>query len=188
MRVAIAFCLAMAGGAAAAQDAYVLDSTHTTPMFEIGHLGGMSKQRGFFNDVAGRITLDRAARTGSIEVVIGTGSLFTSSRLLTEVLKRDDYFNVSQYPAMRYTAREFVFEGDVPVAANGQLTLLGVTKPVLLKIADFKCGTHPYTRRAMCGAEATATIRRSEFGMTAGIPNAAGDEVRIVIPVEAQLE
>jgi len=188
MRAVIALCLALAGGAAAAQDAYVIDGTHTTPMFEIAHLGGMSKQRGFFNDVAGRITLDRAARTGSVEVVIGTGSLVTSSRLLTDVLKRDDYFNVSQFPAMRYSASELVFEGDVPVAANGQLTLLGVTKPVPLKIADFKCRTHPYTRRPMCGAEATATIRRSEFGMTAGIPSAAGDEVRIVIPVEAQLE
>jgi polyisoprenoid-binding protein YceI len=188
MKVAIACWLALLCGLAFAEDAYVLDSTHTTPMFEIGHLGGMSRQRGFFNDVAGRITLDRAARSGSIEVVIGTGSLITSSRLLTDVLKRDDYFNVSRFPAMRYTSRELVFDGDVPVAANGELTLLGVTKPVTLRITDFKCATHPYTRRAMCGAEATATIRRSEFGMTAGIPSAAGDEVRIVIPVEAQRE
>ena len=178
----------LACGLASAQDTYVIDGTHTTPMFEVGHLGGMSKQRGFFNDILGKITLDRAARTGSIDVTIGVGSLITASRLMTEVLKRDDYFNANQFPAMRYVANELVFEGDVPVAANGQLTLLGVTKPVTLRISDFRCGTHPYTRRAMCGAEATATIRRSEFGMTAGLPTAAGDEVRIVIPVEASRE
>ena len=91
-------------------------------------------------------------------------------------------------PAMRYAATEVSFDGDVPVAANGQLTLRGVTKPVTLAIADFRCGTHLVYRRAMCSAEATATIRRSEFGMTSGLPNVAGDDVRIVIPVEATIE
>jgi polyisoprenoid-binding protein YceI len=89
---------------------------------------------------------------------------------------------------MTYSARDLVFDGEIPVGANGELTLLGVTRPVVLKIADFKCGTHPYTRRAMCGANASATIKRSEFGMNSGIPVAASDEVRIVIPVEAQKE
>ena len=111
--------------------------------------------------------------------------MYTASRILTDVLKRGDYFDVERYPAMRYTSRNLVFEGDVPVAANGELTLLGVTKPVPLRIAAFRCGTHPLLRRAMCAAEVTATIRRSDFGMTGGLPNAAGDEVRIVIPVEA---
>ena len=57
--------------------------------------------------------------------------------------------------------------------------------PVALAITDFRCGTHLLLRRAMCAAEARATIRRSQFGMTGGLPNVAGDEVRIVIPVEA---
>lgn len=172
---------------ASAQDVYSLDGTHTTPMYEIRHMG-MSMQRGWFTDVQGRVTLDRAAKKGSIEVVIGTASVTTSSRILNDVLKRSDYFNVEQHPVMRYSSSDVVFGGDVPVSANGQLTLLGVTKPVALAITDFHCGTHLLLRRAMCAAEVRATIRRSDFGMTGGLPNVAGDEVRIVIPVEAVSE
>jgi polyisoprenoid-binding protein YceI len=175
-----------ASGIAAAQT-YVIDGAHTTPLFEVRHMN-MSKQRGFFTETTGTIKLDRAAKTGSIDVVISTGSVVTGSRILTDVLKRRDWFNAEQFPAMRYSATELTFDGDVPVAANGQLTLLGVTKPVTLAIADFRCGTHLVYRRAMCSAEASATIRRSEFGMTSGLPNVAADEVRIVIPVEATIE
>jgi polyisoprenoid-binding protein YceI len=179
-----ALALGTAAPALAEEDAFEIDSSHTTPMFEIGHLG-MSQQRGLFTDASGRITLDRAARRGSIDVVISTGSVVTASRALSNILKREDYFNADKFPAMTFRSRDLVFDGDVPVGANGQLTLLGVTRPVALKIAGFKCATHPYFRRTMCGAEVTATIKRSEFGMTAGLPVDVGDEVRIVIPVEA---
>lgn len=185
MRHLLAAVVALAAiGTAAAQDTYVIDGTHTTPMYEIRHMG-MSLQRGFFTETMGTVTLDRTARTGKIDVVISTGSVITSSRILNDVLKRGDWFNSEQHPAMRYVAKDLVFEGDVPVAANGELTLRGVTRPVALRISGFHCGIHSLLRRAMCAAEATATIRRSEFGMTAGIPAVAGDEVRIVIPVEA---
>lgn len=184
----LAACFLAVALPAAAQDVYVVDTTHTTPMFEIAHLGGMSRQRGFFTNTTGKITLDRAAKTGAIDVEIGTGSVVTGSRVLTDVLKRDDFLASDRHPTMRFASRDVVFDGDVPVAARGELTLLGVTRPVTLAIADFRCGTQPFTRRPMCGAEATATIRRSDFGMTYGIPNVAGDEVRIVIPVEAVRE
>ncbi len=182
--VALALVLALARAVEAAEESYTLDGSHSAPMFEISHMG-MSLQRGFFTDVQGTIRIDRAARTGSIEVVVDTASVTTSSRLLTGILKRADYFDVEKYPAMRYSSREIVFEGDVPVAAKGSLTLLGVTRPVPLSISSFRCGTHPLLRRAMCAAEVTASIRRSDFGMTGGLPDAAGDEVRIVVPVEA---
>ena len=171
----------------AAQETWVIDGTHTTPMFEVAHLG-MSQQRGFFTNTSGKVTLDRAARHGSIDIVIGTGSVVTASKLLTDVLKREDYLNAENFPVMTFRSSDLVFDGDVPVGANGELTLLGVTRPVALKITGFRCGTHPYFRRAMCGAEVTTTISRSQFGMTSGIPVAAGDEVRIVIPVEAMRE
>jgi polyisoprenoid-binding protein YceI len=179
--------LVLAASTVAAAETYVIDGTHTTPMFEIRHMN-MSKQRGFFTETMGIIKLDRASKTGSIDVVVSTGSVVTSSRILTDVLKRREWFNTEQFPAMRYAASEITFDGDVPVAASGQLTLLGQTRPVTLAIADFRCGTHLVYKRAMCSAEATATIRRSEFGMTSGLPSVAGDEVRIVIPVEATVE
>ena len=184
MKLVCIALLLLACAAASAQDIYSIDGTHTTPMYEIRHMG-MSMQRGWFTDVQGRVTLDRAAKKGTIDVVIGTASVMTSSRILNDVLKRGDYFNVEQHPAMRYTSSDVVFDGDVPVSANGQFTLLGVTKPVTLAITDFHCGRHLLLRRPMCAAEARVTIRRSEFGMTGGLPNVAADEVRIVIPVEA---
>jgi polyisoprenoid-binding protein YceI len=183
----LAALLLLGASTLAVAETYVIDGAHTTPMFEVRHMN-MSRQRGFFTDTMGTIVLDRVARTGSIEVVVSTGSVVTSSRVLTDVLKRRDWLNVEQFPAMRYVATDLAFDGDVPVAANGQLTLLGVTKPVTLAISDFHCGTHLVYRRAMCSAEVTATIRRSDFGMTSGLPNVAGDEVRLVIPVEATIE
>jgi polyisoprenoid-binding protein YceI len=179
--------LLLVSSAAAAAETYVIDPQHTLPTFEIVHMG-LSMQRGFFTNTAGKITLDRQAKKGTIDVEIGTGSLITASRVLTDVLKRDDYFNADQFPVMKYTARELVFEGDVPVAAKGELTLLGVTRPVTLAISSFRCGRQFITRRPVCGAEVTGAIKRSEFGMTTGIPAVAGDEVGLVIPVEAVLE
>lgn len=167
-----------------AQETYAIDGSHTVPMFEVRH-EGMSLQRGFFTNTQGKITLDRATRTGSIDVEIGTGSVLTASKLLNDVLKGVGYFRADDFPTMRYVSRDVQFEGDAPVAANGQLTLLGVTRPVTLEISDFRCGSQFLTRRPMCAAEATATILRSEFGMQGGLPNAVADEVRIVIPVEA---
>jgi len=61
----------------------------------------------------------------------------------------------------------------------------GVTKPVALTVTGFKCGQQTFNKKPMCAAEATTTIKRSEWGMKAGIPNASSDEVRIVIPIEA---
>ena len=172
--------------ALAAQETYVIDPAHTIPMFEVTHLG-MSQQRGFFTNASGKVELDRAARSGSIQIVIGTGSVMTASRVMTDVLKRD-YFNAEQFPVMTFKSRDLVFDGELPVGANGELTLLGVTRPVALKITRFRCGTHPIFRRAICGAEAGTMIRRSEFGMTTGLPDAVGDEVKIIIPVEAMRE
>lgn len=183
--ICIAACVAPV--AVAAPQTYTIDPAHTTPLFEVRHMG-MSLQRGFFTNTTGTIVLDRAARKGAIDVVIGTGSVVTGSRVLTDVLKREDFFNAEKYPVMRFASRDLVFDGDVPVAANGELTLLDVTRPVALTITGFTCGAQLYTRRPMCGAEATATIRRAEFGMNYGIPRVAGDEVRIVIPVEAMLQ
>jgi polyisoprenoid-binding protein YceI len=186
-RAAACVAVAAASVAVAAPQTYVVDPTHTTPLFEVRHMG-MSLQRGFFTNTTGTIVLDRAERKGAIDVTIGTGSVVTGSSVMTDVLKREDFFNAEKFPAMRFVSRDVVFEGDVPVAANGQLTLLDVARPVVLAITGFTCGAQLYTRRPMCAAEATATIRRSEFGMTYGIPRVAGDEVRIVIPVEAMLE
>ena len=168
---------------AVAAETYTIDPRHTLPVFEISHLG-FSTQRGRFNKATGKVVLDRAARTGSVQVDIDTASLDMGLEDWDKHMKSDEFFNVEKYPAMTYVADRLVFEGDRPVAAEGWLTLLGVTRPVRLAIANFNCGIHPLNRKALCGADISTSIRRSEFGMTKFVP-AVGDEVRILIPVEA---
>jgi polyisoprenoid-binding protein YceI len=99
-------------------------------------------------------------------------------------MKGQDFFRVVAFPTMRFTSDKITFDGDKPVAAEGELTLLGTTRPVTLTIGSFNCGTHPMTRKPMCGAEVSTAIKRSDFGMTKFI-GAVSDEVKIYSPVEA---
>jgi len=172
-----------AAPAFAAPESYSIDPKHTLPSFEINHLG-FSTQRGRFNTTSGKITLDREAKRGSVLVNIETASVDTGVAKLEEHLRAEDFFNVAQYPTMTFKSNNLKFNGEVPVAAEGELTLLGVTKPVTLAITAFKCAPHPIAKKEACGADATTTIKRSDFGMKYALP-AVGDEVKLVINVEA---
>jgi polyisoprenoid-binding protein YceI len=172
----------------AAEENYVIEPVHSQPMFEVQHMGGFSNQYGSFAKVSGKIMLDRAARTGSIEVAIDTTSVRSFNDRLDGVLKGEDYFNVAKYPTMVFKSSNLIFDGDRLVAAEGELTMLDVTKPVSLKVVNFMCGDNPFNKKPMCGAEATATIMRSEWGMKTGIPKSSSDQVRLTLPVEAYRE
>lgn len=166
-----------------AAESYTIDSRHTYPVFEINHLG-FSTQRGRFNKTAGRIVLDAAARTGSIEVEVDAASIDMGLDKWDEHLRSDEFFDVAKHPTIRFRSDTIAFDGDKAVSAQGELTLLGVTRPVKLAVSGFRCGPHPVNKRTLCGADVSTTIRRSEFGMTKYVP-AVGDEVRILVPVEA---
>jgi polyisoprenoid-binding protein YceI len=174
---------AFATPALAAPENYTIDPKHTLPSFEINHLG-FSTQRGRFNSTSGKITLDREAKRGTVLVTIDTASVDTGVAKLEEHLRAEDFFNVAQYPTMTFKSNNMKFNGDVPVAAEGELTMLGVTKPVTLTLTSFKCGPNPVAKKDACGADATATVKRSDFGMKYGLP-AVGDEVKLMINVEA---
>lgn len=166
-----------------AADSYTIDPTHTWPMFGVNHLG-FSTQRGRFNKSSGKVTLDVAAKKGSIELVVETASIDMGFDKWNEHMKGQDFFRVVAFPTMRFVSDKITFDGDKPVAAEGELTLLGTTRPVTLMISGFNCGTHPMTRKPMCGADIATTIKRSEFGMTKFL-GAVSDEVNIYSPVEA---
>ncbi|MGB2681449.1 MAG: YceI family protein [Candidatus Competibacter sp.] len=172
--------------AQAAPEHYVLDNSHTYPYFEVTHLG-WSTTRGLFHKTSGKAVLDFAAKTGSVEVVIDAASLDTAFAKRDEHLRGEDFFDVAKYPTITYKADRIKFEGDKPIKAEGQLTLHGVTNPVTLTFTRFKCGEHPIAKKPYCGADATATIKRSDFGMAA-FPNAVSDEVKLSIAVEAARE
>jgi polyisoprenoid-binding protein YceI len=176
-----ALAAALATGAQA--DTYKIDPSHTLPMFEVNHLG-FSLQRGRFDKASGKITLDMAAQKGSVDVSIDTDSVDTGWPKRDKHLKSPDFFDVEHYPTMTYTSGKLEFRQGVPVAAEGTLTLRGVSKPVRLEITRFRCGLNPMVKKQECGAEVSAEIKRSDFGMTAYLP-AVGDEIHIMIPVEA---
>jgi polyisoprenoid-binding protein YceI len=100
-------------------------------------------------------------------------------------MKGEQYFNVEKYPTMSFKSTNLQFDGDKLVGAEGELTMIGVTKPVTLKVANFTCGENPFNKKPMCAGEASAQIKRSEWGMKAGIPKSSSDDVRIIIPIEA---
>jgi polyisoprenoid-binding protein YceI len=177
--------LAAVCASAHADETYTLDPVHSQPRYEIQHLRGLATQWGSFGKLAGKVTLDRAAKKGTIDVTIDTASIRTHNAQVDTIVKGPSYFNVEKYPAMTFKSTKLDFDGDRVVGAEGELTMIGVTKPVTLKIANFACRENPFSKKPMCGGEASASIKRSEWGMTAGIPNSTGDEVRIVIPIEA---
>jgi polyisoprenoid-binding protein YceI len=179
--------LMVAASAAAAEDIYAIEPVHSQPMFAVQHMG-FSIQRGTFGRATGKVTLDRSAHKGTIDVAIDTTSIKTIDPRLDTEMKGEDFFNVAKYPTMTFRSSNLTFDGDRLVGAEGALTMIGVTRPVALKVANFVCGDHPLNRKAMCGAEVTATIRRSEWGMNYGTPRSIGDEVRITIPIEAYKE
>lgn len=166
-----------------AADSYTIDSRHTFPSFEVSHLG-FSIQRGRFNKTSGKITLDPAAKSGTIDVTIDAASISTGLPDLEEHLRGEDFFDTAKYPTITFTSKKLKFDGDKLVGADGDFTMHGVTKPVSLQLDHFKCGIHPMTKKPNCGANATTAIKRSEFGIVKYVP-AVGDDVKIAIQVEA---
>jgi polyisoprenoid-binding protein YceI len=169
--------------ALAAPESYTIDPRHTLPVFEVNHLG-FSTQRGRFNKASGKIALDTAAKTGSIDVAIETASIDMGLDKWDEHMRSDDFFNAAKFPTMSFKSTRLSFDGDKLVGAEGDFTLLGVTKPVKLGVANFRCGEHPIAKKHTCGADVSTSIKRSEFGMTKYLPG-VGDDIKIVIPVEA---
>lgn len=172
----------LATGSAFAQT-YTIDPSHTYPSFEADHMG-ISFWRGKFNKTSGTVTLDRAAKTGTLDISIDPNSIDFGHDKMNEHAKGEKLFNVAQHPTIMYKGRAIRFEGDTPVAVEGDLTMLGVTKPVPLKIGKFKCIEHPMLKREVCGADASAEFKRSDFGMDYGLPRFS-PEVKLAIQVEA---
>ncbi|MBB3220301.1 YceI family protein [Pseudoduganella umbonata] len=173
--------LAMAGLANATT--YNIDPSHTYPSFEADHKG-LSLWRGKFNNTKGTITMDRAAKTGSLDITIDTTSIDFGHDKMNTHAKAPDIFNVEKFPTATYKGKSFKFNGDQLVGVDGELTLNGVTKPVELKVDRFKCVQDARLKREVCGANATAEFKRTDFGINFGIPNFA-PEVKLAIQVEA---
>src|SRR5438309_5755838 len=182
-RCAVAVFWVALAAPALGQESFRVDRLHTAATFSVSHLG-LSLQRGSFGKTTGTVMLDRAAKTGSIDLAIDAASVTSGSTSRETMLKGEDYFNVAQFPSITFKSTKLKFDGDRVVSADGELTIRGVTKPVTLTVADFKCAVHPATKKPACGAEVTASVKRSEFGMTKNQASTS-DDVTIAIAIEA---
>ena len=184
-----AFALALPFAACAAPENYTLDPTHTFPQFEVEHLG-VSTMRGAFRKSSGKFTLDQSGKTGSVELMVETASIDTGDsergnrpRTRDEHLRTADFFNVAEFPRMTFKSTSVKFSGEQPAEVTGNLTLLGVTRPLTLKIERWTCKDNPMSKKPMCGGNASASMKRSDFGMKYGIP-AIGDELKLFFEFE----
>lgn len=182
IRVLVASLLMAAAGSAAAQT-YQIDPGHTYPSFEAEHLG-ISFWRGKFNKTTGTVTLDRAAKTGTLDIQIDAASIDFGHDKMNEHARGKDMFNVETYPTITYKAKSMKFEGENLVRVDGELTMLGVTKPVPLTLDKFKCIQHPMHKREVCGGNAVAEFNRSDFGLNYAVPRFS-PMVKLAIQVEA---
>jgi polyisoprenoid-binding protein YceI len=166
-------------------DRYKLDPDHTFPSLEFSHMG-VSVWRGKFNRTTGTFEFDRTAREGTVTVAVETASIDFGLESMREFAVQPDWLDVAKHPVMTY-AGQLRFDGDKPVAVDGQLTLRGVTRPLTLTINNFNCIEHPFYKKEVCGADAEGVLNRADFGMTKFAEGEAG-KVRLRIQVEALKE
>ena len=170
----------------AAPETFNIDPTHTAPRFEYSHFG-YSNQQHRFDKTSGRIVLDRAAHTGSVDVTIDAKSVNTGYALFNGHIQGEDYFDTAKYPTITFTSTRVRFDGDKPSAVEGNLPIKGVTKPVTLTISSFHAMPHPMLKKDAIGANAVTMVKRSEFNMGKNAPYVS-DEVTLNIAVEAVKE
>jgi polyisoprenoid-binding protein YceI len=169
VRVLVVLALSAAGAALAAPVTYEIDTKHTSPSFEADHFGGVSVWRGKFTGTTGKVVLDRAAQTGTVDIEIDTSTAQTGVADLDKHLKGDDFFAVDKFPKATYKGKLVKFKDGAPTEVQGDLTIRGVTKPVTLTIRSFKCISHPMKKDTeLCGADAHGTINREDFGVAFG--------------------
>ena len=164
---------------------FVLDPEHTSITFSTHHLG-FADIAGMFLEAEGSFRFDEATRELSeVRIVVPTGSVFTNHARRDQHLRGRDFLNVEEFPEMVFVGRSAEPQGERTGRVTGELTLLGVTRPLTLEVRLNKAGRYPFLdEHYAIGIDASGTIRRSEFGMTYG-EGWVGEDIRLVIGFEA---
>lgn len=171
-------------GVLAAPVTYILDPDHTHPSFEADHFGGLSVWRGKFNTTSGKVVFDKDAKAGTIDVTVDVASIDFGMPKLNEHSRSNEIFDVAKFPTATFTGKFTRFNGSAPAEAQGTFTLHGVSKPLTLSINQFKCMTHPVKKVEVCGADASATLDRSDYGVNFGQAYGFNQTVKLQIQVE----
>ncbi|KQW90112.1 polyisoprenoid-binding protein [Massilia sp. Root418] len=172
------------GLASAAPVTYDIDPHHTFPSFEADHMG-VSFWRGKINKNSGKVVLDREAGQGTVDITMDLSSIDFGEDLLNKWAQGKDFFDVKKRGKTAHYTGKLNFANGEPTEVQGQLTMMGVTKPLTLKLNRFKCIPHPMLKRELCGADAAATFNREDFGLAAGKDYGFSMDVGLRIQVEA---
>jgi polyisoprenoid-binding protein YceI len=160
---------------------YTVDPAHTQILFEVNHLG-FSHYFGIFGDATGTMTLDPAKpEAASVAIDIPIAKVVTTSPELNAHLQKADFFDAAKFPTATFRSTSVTVSGDTAKIA-GNLTIRGITKPVILDTRFVGAGSHPMTGAPALGFAATTKIKRSDFGVSYGIPMVP-DEVDLKINV-----
>ena len=173
---------------AMAADSFSIDPLHTFPNFTVDHLG-FSTMHGRFGKTSGKLTVDQAKHTGSVDIVIDASSVSTGFIKRDDHLRSPDFLNAAEFPDITYKSTKVTIKGNpeehATAVVDGNLTISGVTKPVTLTVSRMHCGPNPMKQdQYRCGFDAHAKIMRSDFGVKYGLP-AIGDEMNIDLEVES---
>jgi len=182
--LAAAMLTLVAGAVLAAPETYQIDPAHTYPSFETDHFAGMSVWRGKFDKTSGTIVLDKEKGTGTVEVTVDAASIDFGHPKLNEHTKSAEMLDVEKYPTATYKGTLTGFKNGVPTEVDGQFTLHGVTRPLKLTINQFKCMTYPMDKKEHCGADASATFNRADYGISYGDKYGFKMDVKLAIQVE----
>jgi polyisoprenoid-binding protein YceI len=182
------FSILFLSAAAYAAD-YTIDTAHSAASFGIKHMM-ISTVRGHFGKITGKVSYDpKNLATGKVEATIDATTIDTREPKRDAHLKSPDFFDVAKYPTMTFVSRKWTREGG-KLKIAGDLTLHGVTKPVVLDVEGPAAEVKGAGGATMIGASATTKISRKEFGLTwnrlleAG-GAVVGDEVTITLDIEA---
>jgi len=184
MRLALALIIMFfVSSVSAKTEFYKIDRNHSYPHFAIDHMG-ISTLWGRFDLTTGIIIMDRENNNGHVDIKVSSVSVNTGLHKRDDQLRSPDFLNVMEYPDIKYVSRNIIFDGRYKAKVDGDLTLLGVTKAVTLNVNRIRCGANPVTKQEVCGFEATAEIKRSDFGNTFAYPT-VGDNIRLWFQIEA---
>ncbi len=162
---------------------YEVEPNHSSVVFEAKHFN-TSTVRARIPAKSGSITVDTAARTGKLNVVMDTGNVNSGIAKFDTHLKSADFFNAERFPEASFVATDFRFDGDKVTAVNGFLNLIGNSKPVTLTATSYNCYQSPAYKKQVCGGDFVTTIKRSEWNVNYGIPFVP-DDVKLLVQIEA---
>ncbi|KZC38244.1 MULTISPECIES: YceI family protein [Rhodanobacter] len=184
--LALAGLLGAAVSVQAAPVTYKLDPAHTMVLFSWNHFGYSNPTANLGLGEGTLVFDEQHPANSSVEVKLPLDLLDTHVPALDEHLKKADFLDAAQYPVVTFKSTAVQALGANKFKVSGNLTVHGVTKPVVLAATLNKIGPHPMTKAPSVGFDATASIKRSEFGVAGYVPN-VGDELTIRITTEASV-